>query len=121
MPMNPLILGLHELMVVGKQPQPTCVVNYLRGKNVTFFWNLDKRIFPSQSLLPIIFENDRTTYSSQLLYNFSRADDLQQLTCGVTTRGSRQHNNISYMISLICKYQNLLGVKRTSKITLVML
>ena len=106
MHINPSILGRYEFMMNGEQPQLTCTVNYLRDKNVTFTWYLKKHILRSQLLPPITHGNDTATYRSELLHNFTRADDLEQLTCGVSTQGSK-HRHVSNVVLLMHKGQTV--------------
>ena len=96
------IRGMTNPIVIRKQPEISCHIDYFVIETVRFTWSVADRELPGQSHRVVFDDSNIANYSSVLNYTFSRDDDRMSLCCSfVTTTGFKSEENM--MIHLHCK------------------
>ena len=104
--LHPEIWGLDEAIVIGSQPEITCIAEYCISETVRFTWSIANRKLSSDMQEIIEYDNNTARFVSVLNYNLTRDDDTKNVTCSVTTR--RKENRIEADVTktahLLCEY-----------------
>ena len=104
-PVSPEIHGLQSTFTVGQQPEVTCHVDYFWTESVSFSWSIDDIELPARTEEPVHHANNIATFSSTLLYNFDRSDELKNIVCSATVDKKSASDMVP--IDMQCKATNI--------------
>ena len=104
-PVSPKIHGLQSTFTVGQQPEVTCHLDYFWTESVSFVWSIDDIELPARTEQPVNHANNIATFSSTLLYNFERSDELKDIVCLATV--DKMSASDSVALDMQCKQTNI--------------